>query len=362
MTLKMFIRVLIMVTTFSPFATIAQSGPGGVGTTNGTSSLKLWLKADDGPSTTTNGQQVSTWSDRSGASNHVSSSGSSRPTFETNVQNGQPAINFNGSAFLQASANSTFENTTATFFIVQKSVTTGASIAICDKNTGFNNEYLYFNDQAFMHRSSGNFISNKHQCHDSIPNDSCVLATVVFGARGTSIDNYINSAISTNGNSSAGGAFSFLKLDRVVTIGQRKAMTSGEFLNGKLLEVIAYNEALRKAQIDSVETCLKAKYAINYDGCQLKPVSIESPKKASSPETYTLYPNPAEGMVTIKTANWEENISVVLYNNLGQVIKSFSDISESNNKLNVKGVAAGNYVLKITIGNQSAIVKQLQIH
>lgn len=42
------------------------------------------------------GDPVSTWSDRSGNGNNATGSGSSRPTFETNEQGGNPIVRFDG--------------------------------------------------------------------------------------------------------------------------------------------------------------------------------------------------------------------------------------------------------------------------
>lgn len=43
------------------------------------------------------GDPVSTWSDRGGSANSVTQSGTARPTFETNDQGGQPVLLFDGS-------------------------------------------------------------------------------------------------------------------------------------------------------------------------------------------------------------------------------------------------------------------------
>ncbi len=75
--------------------TSGGNGPGGVGVTDGTSSLELWLNAGTG--VTTAGGSVSTWADQSGNSAHVQqSTATNQPLHVTNQLNGQPIVRFDG--------------------------------------------------------------------------------------------------------------------------------------------------------------------------------------------------------------------------------------------------------------------------
>ncbi len=66
---------------------LSQS-PGGV-----SSGLQLWLKADAGTSTTTDGSAINNWSDQSAAANDAYQSSSPlQPIFKTNQFNGHPAV------------------------------------------------------------------------------------------------------------------------------------------------------------------------------------------------------------------------------------------------------------------------------
>ncbi|QFR39336.1 hypothetical protein A9Q91_03825 [Candidatus Gracilibacteria bacterium 28_42_T64] len=68
-------------------------GPGGVGT-----NLQIWLKADQGTSTTTDGNSVSSWNDQSG--NGFNAGGGVSPIYRSNTTdslNFNPVIDFNGS-------------------------------------------------------------------------------------------------------------------------------------------------------------------------------------------------------------------------------------------------------------------------
>lgn len=73
---------------------LAQTGPGGVGTNDGTSSLVLWLDANT--MTGTNGSVLNSWGDNSG--NNFDLSAGNGATFMSAAINGYPAFNFNGTS------------------------------------------------------------------------------------------------------------------------------------------------------------------------------------------------------------------------------------------------------------------------
>lgn len=69
-----------------------QTGPGGVGETNGTSELVLWLDAGDlGLS---DGAEVSTWLDNSGYGNDATGASGNRPDFSSSWTNLRSAVSF----------------------------------------------------------------------------------------------------------------------------------------------------------------------------------------------------------------------------------------------------------------------------
>lgn len=79
-----------------PFALIAQNGPGGTGTTDGTSSLVLWLSGDS-LNTLNNGNRVNNWRDLSGYGHDATNDSSyifdaNTPTFLDTIFNGSTAI------------------------------------------------------------------------------------------------------------------------------------------------------------------------------------------------------------------------------------------------------------------------------
>jgi hypothetical protein len=72
--------------------------------------IGMWLAArDNGVDTPTDGSAVSTWTDRSGNGFHATQSdGTKKPSYETNMINGLPAIQFDGSADILTSSSTNY--------------------------------------------------------------------------------------------------------------------------------------------------------------------------------------------------------------------------------------------------------------
>ena len=100
----------------------SQTGPGGVGTNDGTSNLKIWLRGSDinADADITNnptvGDRVSSWNDYSGNGNNFTNTGNRRPTYSSTIFN---AVNFNAGTnpaqFLNATSTGVYTNA-STFF------------------------------------------------------------------------------------------------------------------------------------------------------------------------------------------------------------------------------------------------------
>ncbi len=70
------------------------NGPGGVGSTDGNSSLIMWMDANE--LNASNGSTVTNWTDKSGYGNNFTNGNGA--TFVANAQNGMAALEFNGSS------------------------------------------------------------------------------------------------------------------------------------------------------------------------------------------------------------------------------------------------------------------------
>ena len=102
--LRIVFLVLVGVIALAPVTPAMANGgdgPGGVGTADGNSALKLWLKADAGVYQDTacsdgseNGDAVACWADQSGYGNNVIRGAGGSPTYQTDVVNGESVVRF----------------------------------------------------------------------------------------------------------------------------------------------------------------------------------------------------------------------------------------------------------------------------
>ncbi|MEM9895374.1 MAG: hypothetical protein AAF789_03315, partial [Bacteroidota bacterium] len=103
-----------LVTFLAVSTATAQTGPAGLRTTDGTSDLELWLRADQG--VTQIDALVSTWADISGNGRNMEQTNSGqRPSLNVNAINGKAAVNFNAASnsFLDGVSTATLLGNTA---------------------------------------------------------------------------------------------------------------------------------------------------------------------------------------------------------------------------------------------------------
>ena len=108
---------------------MADGGPGGIGKTDGTSSLILWLEADAGVHENTTctdlaegDDAVACWADQSGNSNAATqATAGSQPTYTLSALNTQPVLSFDGASdYLDTGSDSGFDVDIFTWFTVFK--------------------------------------------------------------------------------------------------------------------------------------------------------------------------------------------------------------------------------------------------
>ncbi len=121
-------------------AILGNSGPGGVGSSSGTSALKLWFRTDNGLSVT--GSLIDIWANSAGVSGlDLSESGGQRPTLVPNALNGFSEVSFNGTNRLRTGLNLTTSNFVvdrASSFVVNRAdnTTQTSSVYLTDPLAG----------------------------------------------------------------------------------------------------------------------------------------------------------------------------------------------------------------------------------
>ncbi|MEQ8777003.1 MAG: LamG-like jellyroll fold domain-containing protein [Marinoscillum sp.] len=132
-----------------PTEMIGSTGPGGVGATDGTSPLQLWVKADAGTGTTTDDVTVSSWTDQSGFGRNMT--GVNSPSFKNNIINGMPVLQFAAAQsdyFQSIGFTDNFDAAGFTIFTVAQMTGTGDQgfIGFKSQTGSFNGNVTFFLD------------------------------------------------------------------------------------------------------------------------------------------------------------------------------------------------------------------------
>ncbi|MEE9349339.1 MAG: hypothetical protein V3U80_04770 [Flavobacteriaceae bacterium] len=241
----------------------AQNGPGGVGSTDGTSDLTLWLVADK--ETVTAGT-VTTWTDQSGYGNNFTEG--TAGTIATSTVNGYQSFNFDGTTHYFETPHVANLTTTDFSIFTTLNVTSSASKKTIVSNIeypapgNYNQGYeisVSDNNDDFWHLDYGNNTGYGGLGYfESSPN----VWTGLFAQNkvGTGMNFLFNSVpvVGSNANESIGSTES-------IQVGSNfgwngTASVYKEFFKGEISEVIIYKTAINKSQQIIVDNYLAAKY------------------------------------------------------------------------------------------------------
>lgn len=217
------------------------------------SGLIQWLR---GSNVTTSGSNVTNWNDVSGSLNDASN-GSSQPTLVSNAVNELPAVNFNGSQFLQSPSG--FSNFTSglTAMLVAKPVSVSAGARLFDFGNGATSDNVimslpsstgltfstYNSSTSSSVTASSGVTSGNFQLLESLYNGSNTANLYVNGASAAS-----SSSMQTLQNLTRSGNY----------IGQDNS--GGNRFNGQIAEMLLWNRQLTAAERAAVEGYLLSKY------------------------------------------------------------------------------------------------------
>ena len=237
---------------------VAQTGPGGVGTS---ASNVLWLRADAG--VTQSSGAVSQWNDQSGNNNHALLPGTiptATPTFVVGSVNNYPSLDFDGTDDqLWVTDHATIDLTQWHFFIV---VT-----ADVQKN---HNAWMVKGDDSdenyeMLSYSDGNIHTPTKYSDNTRTFPSSVGGQVVTGtfdifeysysaAVGRDVYKNAGNIITDNENKTP-------KANNLPLYIANERTTTGRNVDGDIAEVVAFNAPLNSAQRLIVNNYLGAKYA-----------------------------------------------------------------------------------------------------
>lgn len=237
-------------------------------------SLRLWLKADDdalesNTTTAEDGDAVEVWDDNSTIDNDaVNATVSRQPIFRTNIINGNPALEFNGTKYLDSELVSGIGATeSSTIFLVfkQNSFVPGGNDAlgtfIIDRPTATNNLTTFKMldpDKYFYQRrdDSGNNLAGPISA--TVANTTSFIIANYYRNTGTTREGIYLDGRQDIDQASVGGNITGPN----IRIGNHASNIDTGGLIGYFAEMILYNTNLSNANRRKIESYLAIKYGI----------------------------------------------------------------------------------------------------
>ncbi len=259
--------IIMAFTLLNCLSVLCQTGPGGVGSTDGTSTLDIWLRdidhfSDAGSTPSTNGTSLQQWNDASGNSNHASQTVSSRqPLFNTNSKNSYPTLEFSGDDELRVS------------YDISPSVRPDITvIAVADHNTAASSPLskLFGHDNAGFDRSIGfdnrcgsntfHYFGGGVNCFVSPSANSDFIVTAEYTSS-TFSGRFNGSLLINSVANSNGDGESFLTIGNITD--RNLGQTYSEFWDGSITEFMVFGATINSSQHIIISNYLAAKYNIS---------------------------------------------------------------------------------------------------
>jgi len=249
--MKKFLSATLLL--FVATSLFAQS-PGGV-----SSGLQLWLKADAGTSTTTEGASVDTWEDQSSVGNHANQSSSPlQPIFKANQFNGHPALQNAAGKYFDIDMSAANDQDFTVFTVVKRESGDNDQYTIgiqaSDDDDGFSFGYLSSEEIAFD--QYGNVIVLECPAYAG----SSEIPSILFAEFGTSTgkkEYLVRDGISTDKKNTNTTSY---YLTGNGNIGRGNGDNS--FI-GLIAEVVLYDRLLTDTEKKRVQTYLSVKYGLS---------------------------------------------------------------------------------------------------
>ena len=258
----------------------AGSGPGGVGATDGTDTLEVWLRSDRGVYSDTGcttaavaAGAVACWTDQSGnGRNGTQATAAAQPVYETTVVNNQPAVRFGGATDDdRLSIDFSFlVNSNYTIFGVADRRAAKATNYFLGTGAGAaNNQNLHFGwrtDAATAGYTTAQWGNDVTVAVPTNANRDFMIAMGWLDRAFPTAGERMRLRINHNeffGNRSTTQGFTAANNGRV---GQGAPDTAVSYFDGDIVEVIMYSRAINEAERILIENYLSSKYAVALSG------------------------------------------------------------------------------------------------
>lgn len=251
------------------YSFLSQTGPAGVGNS---SNNVLWIKANEGTSSTTDGNPISSWLDQSGNGVHLTQTTSNQqPVYRAAFMNGQPAIEFDNVSsagqndFMTSPDNSILDNTDgySFFSVTNMKALSGDAQTILSKRVNVGNEHafmFFFFTGGRLHVDLNN-TDNRFNTGVATPASTNKIYDIFYdgtlssSARASVYDGENLLITATESNASIPDKASPLILGST-HIGDNRAF------NGYMSEIILFRNKVNDAQRIIINNYLSAKYNI----------------------------------------------------------------------------------------------------
>lgn len=241
------------------------------------SDLSVWLDADD--TSFSNNDAVSTWTNKGSGNNTTQSDSNKRPLFKTNLLNGKPGIDFDGTNdFLQISSLAL--DTYISVFIVAKTTTAKPFLVEHSANSNSADGFFFYGDTNSpynVRRTNGNNYRGSDDWFGSEAAQAALVIDAISSAPNPMGKVYKNGTLQADGaiSSAGGNSLSDTSVTDTFNIFSRNGVLF--FSDGNLHELIIYNAPLSTTNREKVEGYLAHKWGLTAN------LPNNHPYKASPP-------------------------------------------------------------------------------
>ena len=222
------------------------------------SGLQVWYAADK-ITGLSDDDLVALWSDLSGNGvDAVQAGDAAKPTYKTNIQNGLPAVRFDGTTDQLLASYSTYLSSFSVFAVIAP---TGATYrAITEKVSDNNNRNMYFLVRETTDKLTIGFTSSASAYREvtstgALTDDTTYVVGGVF-------DNANDLMYVSINATEESGANTFTPQDVGTSLGVGQQGGGLERFNGDIFELIIYNSALSATNRAKIRNYLNVKWVV----------------------------------------------------------------------------------------------------
>lgn len=225
------------------------------------SDLVVWLDADD--TAFNNLDAVDAWTNKGSGGNTAQSDSTKRPIFKTNLLNGKPGVDFDGTNDCLQIASLAL-NTYISVFIVAKTTTAKPFFVEHSVNTNTDDGFFFYgtsNSPYMVRRIAGNSYKGTAGWFGSAAAQAAVVIDSISSAPNPMGKVYLNGTLQADGAVAYGSSLSDSSVTDTLNIGARNNGASLA-MDGDLHELIIYNAPLSQANREKVEGYLAWKWGL----------------------------------------------------------------------------------------------------